>query len=309
MIYNNIYYGIYAIFLVHLLISLAYFAFILCRKTLQQSMFRFTMVFLLPVLGLLFFIISGLLDRVFREKQNVEESYQKYIKDQEQIDYIGDIDFKREINTIPISDSLTMGSLQERRAFLVDLFKKDYTRYIKVLQKAVFNEDPETSHYAGAALMEIKKQFETLLRNSNKVYEKNKKDISAIRDYIDTVNKYLNSGLPDSIDKQEFGITLSYLLEKYLEKDHTIKQYYIDKINIDLRLGNRKDAEDFAKIFCNYFPTDEGPYFMLLKYFYCTNNYKSLIKVVKFIKKRFFNISGNNKEILKYWERFISDVV
>ena len=81
MIYNNIYYGIYAIFLVHLLISLAYFAFILCRKTLQQSMFRFTMVFLLPVLGLLFFIISGLLDRVFREKQNVEESYQKYIKD------------------------------------------------------------------------------------------------------------------------------------------------------------------------------------------------------------------------------------
>lgn len=307
MIYNNIYYGIYAIFLVHLLISLIYFTFTLRKNTLQQSVFRFTIVFLVPVLGLLFFMISGLFNRVFKEKQNVEESYQKYIKDKEQVDYIEDIDFKREINTIPFSDSLTLGSQQERRDFLVNLLKKDYTRYIKVLQKAVENEDSETSHYAGAALMEIKKQFEIMLRNSNNAYEENKKDIFAIKKYIDAIKKYLNSGLPDNIDKQEFRVTLSYLLEKYLGRDRTIKQYYIDKINIDLKLGNIKDAEDFTKRFCDLFPSDEEPYFMLLKYFYSTNNYRSIIKVVKFIKKRFSSISDNNKEIFKYWERFTSD--
>ncbi|MEE8324593.1 MAG: hypothetical protein V3R31_02960 [Candidatus Humimicrobiaceae bacterium] len=307
MIYNNIYYGAYAIFLVHLLISLIYFAFILRKNTLQQSIFRFLIVFLLPVLGLLFFVISGIFNRVFKEKQNVEESYQKYIKDQEQVDYIEDIDFKREMNTIPISDSLTMGSQQERRAFLVELLKKDYTRYIKVLQKAVENEDSETSHYAGAALMEIRKQFEIMLRNSNKAYEENKKDTFAIKEYIDAIKKYLNSGLPDNIDKQEFRITLSYLLEKYLEKDHTAKQYYIDKINTDLELENIKEVEDYTKRFCNHFPSEEEPYFMLLKYFYSINNYKSILKVVKLIKKRFSSLNENNKKIFKYWERFISD--
>lgn len=299
----------FAVLLIHFLISFIYFIFTLYRETIQQSIFRFVMVFFLPILGLLFFILSGLFNKLFKEKHNIEESYQEYVRDQEQIDYVEDIDFEREMNTIPISDSLTMGSQTDRRRFLVDLLKKDYTRYIRVLQKAVENEDSETSHYAGAALMEIKKQFELLLRTSSKAYEKNKDSILAIKDYIDTIKKYLNSGLPDNIDKEEFLISLSYLLEKYLNKDHTLKQYYIDKINTDIKLGNYKDAEDYTKEFCNNFPVDEEPYFLLLKYFYSTNNYKSIGKVIKFIKKRFLTVSEGNKEILKYWERFISDAI
>lgn len=297
------YYNIMALIILHLFTCLIYFAFVLHRKNLQQSIYRFMVVLFLPVLGFMYFIISGIFEKVIKESENIEKSYQEYVKDSSQKEYVQGIDYAKEVNTVPLSDSLTLGTIQQRRSFLVSLLKKDYTRYIKVLQRAVSNEDSETSHYAGAALMEIKKQFEELLRETDRKYHNDKGNIRALKNNIETIKKYLNSGLPDEIEKREFSINLSYLLEKYLEKDHGRKQYFIEKINLDLELGNIKEAETSTKIFYRHFPQDQAPYFMLLKFFFKTNNIKSIKKVLGYIKKKKLNLSEKNRQILDYWER------
>jgi hypothetical protein len=301
-------FSIAALAVLHLFISLIYFAFILHRKSLQQSIYRFIVVFFLPGLGLLFLLFSGILGKIIKETENIEESYQEYIKDSEQITYIQDIDYSRELNTIPLSDSLSLGTIKQRRAFLVDLLKKDYTRYISVLQRAVSNEDSETSHYAGAALMEIKRQFEELLRERDRKYSGNKDNINALKNNIETIKKYLDSGLPDEVEKQEYSASLSYMLEKYLEKDRLNKMYFIDKINLDLKLGNLKEAEKFSKDFCRFFVDDHEPYFMLMKYFFKTNNIKSIKKVLNHIKDRQFSLDEKNRQLLDYWERHTEGV-
>jgi hypothetical protein len=249
-----------------------------------------------------------MLGKIIRETENIEESYQDYIKDTEHVKYVQDIDFSRELNTVPLSDSLSLGSIEQRRAFLVDLLKRDYSRYISVLQKAVTNEDSETSHYAGAALMEIKRQFEELLREKDRKYSGDKNNINALKDNIETIKKYLNSGLPDEIEKQEYSTSLSYMLEKYLEKDRLNKAYYIDKINLDLEMGNLKEAEEFSKDFCRLFMDDYESYLILLKYFFKTNNIKSIKKVLSYIKYRQFSIDEKNKQLLDYWERYTEGV-
>jgi len=302
-------YSIAAFMFVHILISLIYFAFILYRKNLQQSIFRFIVVLLLPGPGIIFFILSGLLNRVLKETENIENTYQEYIQDKDHINYVEGIDFQSEINTVPLGDSLTMGTRQQRRLFLLQLLKKDYSRYIKVLQKAVGNEDSETSHYAGAALIEIKKQFEQLIHSADEEYKNNSSDISAIRKNIDTIKKYINSGLSDEIERKEFAISLSYLLEKYLEKDQARKQYFIDKIKLDLDLKNYDYAEEYCKKFCHYFPEEQEAYFMLLKFFYSTHNLRSLKKVSDFIKNKQFNLNKRNKQMQDYWERFLEGAV
>jgi hypothetical protein len=294
--------------ILHLFISLIFFAFTLHRKSLQQSIYRFIVVFFLPGLGLLFFLFSGMLGKIIRETENIEESYQEYIKDSEQVAYVQKIDFSRELNTVPLSDSLSLGTIEQRRAFLVDLLKKDYTRYISVLQRAVSNEDSETSHYAGAALMEIKRQFEELLREKDSKYSGDKKNINALKDNIETIKKYLDSGLPDEVEKQEYSLNLSYMLENYLEKDRLNKRYFTEKINLDLELGNLKEAEKFSKDFCRLFKDDQEPYFMLLKFFFNTNNIKSIKKVIKYIKDKQFNLDEKNRQLLDYWERHIEGV-
>jgi hypothetical protein len=300
--------NIAAFAVLHLFISLIYFAFTLHRKSLQQSIYRFIVVLLLPGIGLLFFLISGILGKFIKETENIEESYQEYVKDIEQVTYVQGIDLSRELNTIPLSDSLTLGTVEQRREFLVDLLKKDYTRYISVLKKAVSNEDSETSHYAGAALMEIKRQFEELLREEDKKYSSDKDNIIAMKNNIETIKKYLNSGLPDKVEKQEYSASLSYMLEKYLEKDHLNKKYFIDKINLDLQLGNLKEAEETSRDFCRLFKDDQEPYFILLKFFFKTNNIKSIKKVIKYIKDRQFNLNEKNRQLLDYWERHTEGV-
>ncbi|MCD4670408.1 MAG: hypothetical protein K8S14_08175 [Actinomycetia bacterium] len=294
---------------VHILICLIYSAFILYRENLQQSIFRFAVIFLLPVLGPIFFLLAGLFSRILKETENVEKTYQEYVKGDGHINYVEVIDFQKEINIIPLNDSLILGTRHQRRLFLADLLKKDYSRYIKVLQRAVSDEDSETSHYAGAALIEIKKQFEELIYSADEEYKKHSSDIGTIRKNINTIKKYLNSGLPDEIEKKEFTISLSHLLEKYLAKDHTRKKYFIDKISLDLKLKNYKDAEKYCKSFCRYFPDEQKPYFMLLKFFYSTSNLKTLKEISGLIKDKQFNLSEENKQILDYWERFAEGAV
>lgn len=302
-------YNIITFIFIHILISLIYFAFILYRKTLQQSIFRFIVVLLLPGSGIVFFMLAGLFNRILKETENIEDTYQEYVKGDDHIHYVEDIDLQSEIDTIPLSDLLILGTHQQRRLFLVQLLKKDYSRYIKALQRAVRNEDSETSHYAGAALIEIKKQFEKLIHSADEEYKNNSSSITAIRNNIDTIKKYINSGLPDEIEKKEFAISLSYLLEKYLEKDQARKQYFIDKIKVDLDLENYDYAQEYCKKFCHYFPNEQEAYFMLLKFFYSTYNLKSLKKVSGFIKNKQFNLSDRNKQMLDYWERFIEGAV
>ncbi len=238
-----------------------------------------------------------------KDTENIEQSYQDYIRDCKQAEYVEEVDLARELNTVPLSDSLTVGTVQQRRAFLAGLLKKDYTRYISVLKRAVTNEDSETSHYAGAALMEIKRQFEEHLREKEGKYSRDKEDMAALKDNIETIKKYLNSGLPDEIEKQEYTVKLSYMLEKYLEKDHYHKKYYIDKIDLDLELGNIREAKKYSRIFYHFYRDEPEPYFMLLKFFFHTRNIRSIRKVLQYIRESQFSLDEKHRQLLDYWER------
>ena len=295
---------IYSIILIHLLISLIYFAFCLKYLEIQESIYRFIIVLVLPVFGLIFFILVGIFKKIIKVSDNILESYEKYIKDSDEISYVKGIDFKEEINIIPVTDSLFLSSNKEKRSYLINLLKKDYSSHIKVLRKALVSDDTEISHYAGAAIMEIKKQFESLLKSANEKYENNKDDIEVLREYIDIIKRYLNSGIPDRVDYNEYKITYSYILEKFLLKNPAIKEYFSEKISCDIELGNFESAKEFCKKFSFYFPNDEEPYLMLMKFFYATNNYKSLNKVIDFLKNTKLKLSEKIKNILNYWERF-----
>lgn len=295
---------IYSIILIHLLVSFIYSVFCLKYLEIQESIYRIIIVLALPIFGLLFFILIGIFKKTIKVSDNILESYKNYIKDSEQVNYVKGIDFEEEINIVPVTDSLFLSTSKDKRSYLINLLKKDYSGHIKVLQKALESDDTEISHYAGAAIMEIKKQFESLLKSANEKYENNKDDIEILRVYIDIIKRYLNSGIPDRVDYNEYTITYSYMLEKFILKDPSKKEYFSEKISCDIELGNFESAKEFCKKFSYYFPNDEEPYLMLMKLFYTTNDYKSLNKVIDFLKNADLKLSEKIKNIINYWERF-----
>jgi len=139
-------------------------------------------------------------NRFAKGSDSIVKSYLDYIKDKNRVDYIEGIDFEKEINIVPLEDSLIFNEDKIKRSYLIHILKKDFVSHIKGLKKALENDDTETSHYAAAALMEIKNQFELMIQSAGKRYERDKDDVSVLQEYIDILKKYLNSDVPDKVD-------------------------------------------------------------------------------------------------------------
>jgi tetratricopeptide (TPR) repeat protein len=305
MMNNN---GVFLLVVIHSVICLIYFAVNLKFKGLQDSFYKFFIVFFLPAAGLLFFIVSAILSRIPKRSDSIVDNYLKYISEKEHIYYEEAIDFEKEINTVPMEDSLSFSDNKSKRAYLIYILKKDFASHIKGLQKAIRSRDSETSHYAASALVEIKKQFEILLTSAHEKYKNNRDDINAIQEYVNILKKYLKSGLTDKADYYNYLEKYSAVLTELLSRHLTNEIYFIDKINCDLELGDYKSAEDFSKRFFEYFPNSEKPYLALLKFYYLSRDVKSFTCVAKILKSKKIGLTDYGESVIKFWEGSKSDV-
>jgi len=294
---------------IHLVICLICFAVNIKSGGLQNSLYKLFIIFFLPVAGLLFFIVSAILNKIPNRSDSVVDSYLKYIREQKHIYYEEAMDFAKAINTVPLEDSLNFSDNKSKRAYLIYILKKDFISHIKGLQKAIKSEDTETSHYAAAALMEIKKQFEVLLAKTGEKYKKNKDDISAIQEYVNILKKYLKSGLADKVDCFNYLEKYSAALSELLSRHITNEVYFVDKINCDIELGDYESAEDFGIRFFEYFPNSEKPYLALMKFYYLSRDTESFAKVSKILKKKKIGLTEYGESVIRFWEGSEADVL
>jgi tetratricopeptide (TPR) repeat protein len=274
----------------------------------QESIYRFIIVFLLPVFGFVYFFIDMITNKFAKGSDSILKSYLDYIKEKNRVDYIEGIDFEKEINVVPMEDSLIFNENKTKRSYLIHILKKGFASHVKGLKKALVNDDTETSHYAAAALMEIKNQFELMIQSASEKYERNKGDVSVLQEYVSILKKYLNSSIPDKVDYYRYLKEYSIILEKLLSKHKTSEVYFTDKISCDIKLGDYDSAGEFCKRFLSYFPNSEKPYLALMKLKYFTHNYKAFTAVLNNLKKADFNLSERAKSIINFCERIYTNV-
>ncbi len=291
------------ILIIHFAICIIYFSINIKFRGLQDSIYRFVVVFMLPVIGFLFFIVTTISGKFAKNTDNILESYLKYIQDKKHVYYEENIDFEKEINTIPFQDSLYFSDNKDKRAYLIYILKKDFIKHIKGLQKAIESDDSETSHYAAAALMEIKKHFEILIQNASEYYYKNSNDINSMVEYAGVLKKYLKSGIADKIDYREYLDKYSMVLEKILLKYHENENYFSEKISTDIELGNFESAYEFCKKFFDYFPNNEKPYLVLLKLYHAIHDFSSFEKKLRELKNKKITLTEYANDMIRFWEK------
>lgn len=291
------------ILIIHFVICIIYFSINIKFRGLQDSFYRFVVVFMLPVIGFLFFIVTAISGKFAKNTDNILENYLKYIKDKKHVYYEENIDFEKEINTIPFQDSLYFSDNKDKRAYLIYILKKDFVKHIKGLLKAIESDDSETSHYAAAALMEIKKYFEILIQNASENYYKNSDDINSMIEYANVLKKYLKSGIADKVDYREYLDKYSMVLEKLLLKYHENENYFSEKISTDIELGNFESANEFCKKFFEYFPNNEKPYLVLLKLYHAVRDFRSFEKTLGELKNRKITLTEYANDMIRFWEK------
>lgn len=228
--------------------------FILENLLKEDDVFGIFILFF-PLVGFSMLLVNQFIFVKDKFHDEVESSVdlKKYLEEmEEEIIVNSSID----LNIIGAYDILSMGSLKEKKEFLIGFESTDTAFKVSVLKKALEDQDIEVIHYAATEISKIDENF----LNNIKKYEIEENKEKLIKIYFN----YCESGLLENEilflyqkkcyellkNKETLDKELSFIQMKLLEQMGDIKRCTL-KIDDYLQKGDKKDIEvvEFIKKF------------------------------------------------------------
>lgn len=288
-------------FLVFNLIISLLFALYLYKKEKTTAYIKFFIMFLLPLVGIVLFLIFEVYTKLFKETDADKIS----MGDEKDLDFISLLLTKsnvdKELNLIPIEDALILNDNATKRSLIIDALKGDTYKYIGFLKKALKDSDTETSHYAATAVTEIKGKLMLSLQELEARYEKSNGDVEYLKVYSDVLRKYILSGLLDEKTVRKNMFLYSKLLGRILEVSDDIECYIDEKVNYDIKLKKYDEAEKYCLIYKEQFYKSERPYLLLLKLYYTKKDKKRFDEIISELRKSNVKIQQYSLRVLRFW--------
>jgi len=249
----------------------------------------------IPFFGLAVLFISDLA-KGKRDIDLFKEDRQKSVS-------VKPINRKKDMNIVPIEEVLLINDNKTKREILFDIFKGNAENYKKELKLALNDPDTETSHYASVALTEIKRKYDNTLIRLKKLIESNPDDLAIKSEYASFLNKYINSGTLDEINKRKFIKVYTEIISEFLDRgDRSIKpELYNMLIEYILQRGNYAKAEEMGFKFLNLFPENEMPYFKLMEVYYRQGEADKLKSIIEKLKNSSVILSKKGLLSLRYF--------
>lgn len=289
----------YLIGLVHITSCLVYFGW-WYKKNKEEAIYRLVTVIFIPVFGFLYLVILDILARWTPLIENNTITLHELEKDIVGTGFMK-VDFEKEVNVAPMEDALFLNNSSERRKLIIHALRDDVDKYLDFLNKALSNDDPETTHYAASAIMEKKRKLSNSLQELAVRFEEDRKDKQVTIPYANVLKTYLNSGMLDDKSYIKYKYIYANVLQNLLEADTSEEQYFIDLINCELELGNIDKALDNCDKFIEHHPKSENTYLQKIKVYYYAQDNKKLQSVLAQFKQSDIKFSNDALNTVRYW--------
>jgi len=285
--------------LINVVISVAFFVYCKMKKS-EESLMRLILTLLFPLVGVtIFLIIDNFVDKSKDRTGELQES-STYEADIDSF-FLKRLNVEREVNIVPVKEALLVNNNEIKRRLIVDSLKEDVYEYRNFLKEALKDKDTETSHYAAAAVVEIKRKLLISVQETAGKYEKEPQNLNKIRDYAIAIERIIESELLDKKNTYKYLHIYSSVLQKMIRMNHKNKEILGKKIACDIRL---KDY-DKAMIYCNLLKKlDKNslkPYMMLLKIYYEIGNTSKFNETLEFIKSSRIKIQRKALGSIRFW--------
>ncbi|KQX66379.1 MULTISPECIES: hypothetical protein [unclassified Paenibacillus] len=286
---------------IYLLIVVTYIIKYIKNYTRERAITHLAIIILLPFAGALMLAFSS-----WTLQRKSQDSFSSYSDEDisAQTSTLGiynRIDIKKEINIVPIEEALLLNDTTTKRRMLIDALKNDSIEYIGILQKALENEDTETSHYAATAVLEIKRKLMLTKQKFSVKYEENKFDLETLIPYVNVLKNYLTSGFLDERTVIKTKHTYSQVLESLLSIYTEEEAYFVDKIECDLEIGNVDKARSMCESFHQAHPNSETPYLISMKTHYTLRNNERFQDSLNGLKNSPIRLSNQALNIVRFW--------
>lgn len=184
----------------------------------------------------------------------------------------------------------------------MDLLKSQRLDFVSSLEHALKNDDPETSHYAAAAVQQAKDEIMINLKKFELMLENEQEDESALVSYIQVLKDYLEIEFLDHGAREKYKNVYLSVLKQLISLSVTpSKQYYTDAIETALELEHCVDAATLSKQFLRQYPEDEDAYFASLAVSYKVKDRYNFDETIRYLRSSNTKLSPKRLNQLRFW--------
>jgi len=274
-------------------------------KSLREWLLAWSIAAFVPVIGWLFPVCWPGRKRNRPAVEEVPEIFNGYEDDPEihrdSISPARATDM--ELHVVPIEEALLISDHKDRRSVMINVLKQDSIQYMDVLQKAVNNEDTETSHYAVSAIMEIKRKLTISMQDLAVQYETNKMDPEVLKAYADVLHAYMKSGFLDNRTLRKYKFTYVEVLDNLISVSPDMGSVFEAKVETEIELNKLLDAEQTSLLYMERHPHSEEAYLCLLKVYFYMRASGKLKDTLDMLKSSTVRLSNHGLTLVRFWSK------
>ncbi|MBE0671536.1 MAG: hypothetical protein IH588_13190, partial [Anaerolineales bacterium] len=198
----------------HILLTMAYAVFIYSgRSHLRKE--QILPIFFVPIFGPVTAIVIEMLNIWNKQASKPVELEPLTLGDD--ILWVTLKSFHESGDIVPLEEAILINDVKVRRRFMLETLYTDPLKYLDVLNIAKYNDDVETSHYATTTISKAQKDFQLSIQKLAVELENNPDDPDLLNEYIDRLEKYIESGLLEVHLLKNLRIVYSKVLDRKLE--------------------------------------------------------------------------------------------
>ena len=210
-------------------------------------------------------------------------------------------DVEAEMQAVPLEELFLISTDADKRKHLLGELKKEKLVNFGTISKALDNKDPESAHYAAAALASAKADFENELREFDNKYNRKKEDEKLCREYAGRVRAFLDSGILTNIELKRYHYLVINLLTGIPGNGGILcHDDYNDIVKSALFNQEYEVAKKWA-LECQSVSASETSFLNLLTIYYDTGLKEEFKKTLDDLKNSDFDLTEDGLDLVRFF--------
>lgn len=294
--------SIYTFLFIHLLLVAILF---LVNKIIIKDArdLPFYLATFLPGVGMIILSMSDLFIKSDHGDDEQLADYEKYLAYIDSLITVDNINLGEQLNIMSGLDELIYSSGERKKEVIVDFMTNEINLKVKILRKALDDNDSEIVHYSSTVLTSLEEKYEKIIFKLREKY-KQEKDVKTLAALIEIYDRYINSGLLDgSLRHIYLNEYLVLLLEmKRLEESNL--EILLKVTDTYILLKRFDDALFLVEECYKEFPAKMKTYLYflyLMRIYYSQGDYGQVVRKAAMLKKLDIEMPFEYQKIVNYW--------
>ena len=229
--------------IVHVLLTLVYSVFIFSGKSHLRKE-QIMLIFFLPVVGPIAALIIEMLNIL--NIQGTKPLEMEPVSLGDDILWVTLKSFHEKGDLVPLEEAILINDVKVRRKVMLETLYTDPLKYLDILNIAKYNNDIETSHYATTTISKAQKDFHLSIQKLAVAVENNPDDLDLLDEYIEILDKYIESGLLEEHLLKNLRIVYSKALDRKLKNAKNDRNTLIKKLGNCIKLNEYNSAYEIG---------------------------------------------------------------